>query len=155
MTDVLYVILQILGIATIVLLGAFLLSLMLDAIFSAFSSTEGVYFNKSKKEKATKNTYEYGDIVVHSNVDNRQQVVESVEKNTEEVTEIDFDKAVEEQKALQAKIDEEQKKVAEVETKKNEEDYDAILDEVTKEALVIYNDEAKQKVTNYFKISLA
>ncbi len=146
MSEFLCFILEVVVIALIVVLGAFLLSLILDAIFSAFSITEGVYFNKGgKKEKNTKDN-DYKDVVVHTNIDNTTNVVQKANtEDQQEYVDIDFNKAVEEQKALQSK-EAVETPVAKKEVKQGmtDEEYDKILNDVTKESLEIYNKEQKE-----------
>lgn len=134
------VVLNVLGISLIIVLGAFLISLLADGIMCLFDNHRGVYFNKKEKTTDAKDVVIKDDDIKVLNIDApNDEIVAKTEEEKEDVEEVDFDKAIEEQKLVQNA----NKKVTPTEEdlfEDNEEvDFDSILNDVSSEALTQYN----------------
>jgi len=130
-STILGTILDFLGVAGIIIFGAFLVIIVIDLILAATSDKEGLFFNKGKKEKTEKQND--NDVNVYDTpapetqeepVADENGVVYYNTPNEEEqnVSAIDFDKAVEEQQALQDKLEEPQNDFYVEENEEDEED---------------------------------
>ena len=106
------ILLDILAILGIIIFGAIVVVIVADLILCLFDGHQGIIFNRNKndenKKEKTSDEVRKDDIVVYSNQDNPNGIIDEEEQKEDEIDgdkiqEIDYDKAVEEQNALNAK----------------------------------------------------
>lgn len=149
------VVLDILGVAGILIFGTFVLVFLADLVLSGLSDRKGIFFNR----KSPADTYEpvkdapVEDGVMYYQQPNPEPIVEEPQSLEEEnVTGVDFDKAIQEQKELMSRNQAPQAPVWEDEEEDEDDDITEILDEVTAQALAQLDANQKAKSRKVYKI---
>ncbi len=139
---ILKIILDVLGVAAIVVFGAFVLVLIADLILSSLDHREGIFFNKNRKEKENVKVKEQEEPApVQEEVYNPEDAtiaeVEEEYNPEDETVGIDYDKAIREQQELQSRFATPAPEPEPVYEDEDDEldELDPILKEVTEQAL--------------------
>ena len=140
-SPVLSTIIDVLGIAGILVFGIFVLVFVTDVLLSSSSKSKGIFFNKNSKE--TEVTYENtpapqdnSGVVYYNSAPQPEPAKEAPVEAKPETNEVDFDKAIEEQKMLNSKNEPKREPIATFDDFDDEdEDINEIIEDVTKQAL--------------------
>lgn len=140
-SPVLSTIIDVLGIAGILVFGIFVLVFVTDVLLSSSSKSKGIFFNKNSKE--TEVTYENtpapqdnSGVVYYNSAPQPEPAKEAPVEAKAETNEVDFDKAIEEQKMLNSKNEPKREPIATFDDFDDEdEDINEIIEDVTKQAL--------------------
>lgn len=146
------VLVDILGVAGILIFGIFVLVFLVDLILSGVDGHKGIFFNK-KSPDVSYNPVEDepvkdGVMYYQNENPNKEPETEQTDENSDNVSGVDFDKAIEEQKQLMA-----QNSVPVWEDdEEDEEDITGIIEDVTKQALAELDAEKAPKVRKVYKV---
>lgn len=145
------VIVDILGIAGILIFGTFVLVFLVDLILSGVDGHKGIFFNRKSPDESydpvKDEPVEDGGVMYYQN-ENPNKEPEPEPEVEEPVSGVDFDKAIEEQKQLMSQ----QNTIPMWEEEDDEEDISGIIDEVSREALVSLEAEKTPKSRKVYKI---
>lgn len=162
---VLNTILNILGVAGIIVFGSFVIILVVDLILASADGHQGVFFNRkgNKTEEKTNEIKYVGEENPVETTENSGVVYNGQQENADPyvapedgvVSAVDFNKAVVEQQALQNKLEDNDEDMfinSVVDESENpDEDITKIAEEVAKQAIIELNDEADVKSKKLYK----
>ena len=159
---VLNTILNILGVAGIIIFGSFVIILVVDLILASADGHQGIFFNRKGDKAEEKTDVNYvaeenpAETTENSGVvynDQQENADPYVAPEDGVVNAVDFNKAVAEQQALQNRLEDENTLFdnAENEEENSDEDITKIAEDVAKQAIAELNDEADVKSKKVFK----
>lgn len=155
-SPVLSTIIDVLGIAGILIFGIFVLVFVTDVLLSSSSRSKGIFFNRNSKHEDV--TYENtpapqdnsGVVYYNSAPQPEPAKVEEPVVNKDNSSNVDFDKAIEEQKMLISKSEPKPEPIVSSFNDfddEDDEDINEIIEDVTKQALKELSDaEVKEEV---------
>ena len=159
---VLNTILNILGVAGIIIFGSFVIILVVDLILASADGHQGIFFNRKGDKAEEKTDVNYvaeenpAETTENSGVvynDQQENADPYVAPEDGVVNAVDFNKAVAEQQALQNRLEDENTLFAnnEGDEENSDEDITKIAEDVAKQAIAELNDEADVKSKKVFK----
>lgn len=151
------VLVDILGIAGILIFGTFVLVFLVDLILSGVDGHKGIFFNRKSPDETYNpvkdEPVEDGGVMYYQNENpNKEPEPEPQPSNEEPVSGVDFDKAIEEQKQLMAQQN--AMPMWDEEDDEDEDDISGIIDEVSKEALASLEAEKAPKSRKVYKMKM-
>lgn len=158
MSSALKVLLDVLGVAGILVFGTFVLVFLVDLLLSGMDGHKGIFFNRKspddKVDPIKDEPVEDGQVMYYQNENPNEVVAPEPVEEKQNVTGIDFDKAIEEQKQLmmQNTAPPTMPEWDDEDEEEEEEDISAIIDEVSKQALAELEAERQPKSRKVYKI---